>query len=319
MYHSAINFALGFFGYPLEGKYQQSVTIEAPGFNNTLAPYLTCPNSNIPSKAGRGVVYQRAWAEQYLQPALERFAPLIPGYNLTIMDVYVFQQMCAYETVAIGSSKFCELFTVEEWEGFDYALDLGFWYNDAFGSPVAKSLGVGYIQELVARLTHTPIASHNSSTNSTLDDNPITFPLGQSLYVDATHEVVFLNIITALNLTTFAEMGPLPGDHIPEKRSFRSSQLAPFATNAQFQLLTCSDKPETQIRVIINDGVVPLTGLRGCPEEKDGMCPLPTFVEAQKETIRNTDWEWGCLGDWEISEGWQTTTGEPPKKGKLTN
>lgn len=49
------------------------------------------------------------------------------------------------------------------------------------------------MQELVARLTHTPIATHNSSTNATLDDNPITFPLGQSLYVDATHEVVVLN------------------------------------------------------------------------------------------------------------------------------
>jgi hypothetical protein len=35
---------------------------------------------------------------------------------------------------------------------------------------------------------------HNSSTNSTLDDNQVTFPLdGRSLYVDATHEVVILH------------------------------------------------------------------------------------------------------------------------------
>ena len=53
--------------------------------------------------------------------------------------------------------------------------------------------GIGYVQELVARLTHTPIAVHNSSTNATLDDAAATFPLGQSLYVDATHEVVVLN------------------------------------------------------------------------------------------------------------------------------
>ena len=72
-------------------------------------------------------------------------------------------------------------------------LDLQFWYGSAFGSPVARVQGIGYIQEMVARLTHTPIEVHNSSTNSTLDDNPITFPLGQSLYVDATHEVVVLN------------------------------------------------------------------------------------------------------------------------------
>ena len=50
-----------------------------------------------------------------------------------------------------------------------------------------------HVQELVARLTHTPIATHNSSTNATLNDNPVTFPLNNSLYVDATHEVVVLN------------------------------------------------------------------------------------------------------------------------------
>ena len=66
-------------------------------------------------------------------------------------------------------------------------------YESAFGSPVARVQGIGYVQELVSRLTHTPIETHNSSTNATLDDNPITFPLGQSLYVDATHEVVVLN------------------------------------------------------------------------------------------------------------------------------
>lgn len=68
-----------------------------------------------------------------------------------------------------------------------------FRYNSAFGSPVARVQGLGYLQELVARLTHTPILVHNSSTNATLDDNPITFPLDNSLYVDATHEVVVLN------------------------------------------------------------------------------------------------------------------------------
>lgn len=118
---------------------------------------------------------------------------------------------------------------------------------------MARVEGIGYIQELVARLTHTPIAVHNSSTNATLNDNPTTFPLDQSLYVDATHEVVVLYgtwaiikmsvmytdavfpVLTALNLTNFAADGPLPWDHIPENRSFKSSHLAPFATNIHFQ------------------------------------------------------------------------------------
>ena len=37
--------------------------------------------------------------------------------------------------------------------------DLGFWYGSAFGSPVGRAQGIGYVQELVARLTKTPIAT----------------------------------------------------------------------------------------------------------------------------------------------------------------
>ena len=36
-------------------------------------------------------------------------------------------------------------------------LDLNFWYNSGFGSPVGRAQGIGYVQELVARLTKTPI------------------------------------------------------------------------------------------------------------------------------------------------------------------
>jgi len=258
----------------------------------------------------------RRWTAIYLERAHRRLQNQFIGLNLTIEDVYTMQQLCPYETVALGYSKFCELFTEEEWEGFNYALDLGFWYGSAFGSPVGRVQGIGYVQELVARLTHTPIAIHNSSTNATLDDNPIAFPLGQSLYVDATHEVVVLNIITALNLTSFAESGPLPYTHIPHGRTFRSAELAPFATNIQFQLLECTSLPGPQIRIIINDAVAPLTGIRGCPEQQDGMCPVDTFVAAQKEIIRNTDWEYDCYGNWTVPPGteWRTLTGDSPKR-----
>ncbi|EJD02001.1 phosphoglycerate mutase-like protein [Fomitiporia mediterranea MF3/22] len=316
MLHSALNFAVGFFGLPIEGKYLQSVTIEELGYNNTLAPYKTCPNARDRTKSDRGIPYVREWASIYLKNAHARLAPQLKGYDLSIEDVYIFQQFCAYETVAIGYSKFCELFTEEEWEGFEYSLDLYFWYNSAFGSPVARVQGIGYIQELVARLTHTPIQIHNSSTNATLDDDPLFFPLDQSLYVDATHEVVILNILTALNLTSFAAIGPLPADHIPTNRSFIASQLAPFAANMQFQLLECIGMDGDQIRIILNDGVVPLTGIRGCPDQKDGMCPVDTFVRAQREIIQEVDWIYECHGDWTVPPGpaWNTTTGSPPSK-----
>ncbi|KAJ7368936.1 histidine phosphatase superfamily, partial [Mycena albidolilacea] len=220
-----MNFAIGFFGYPFEGQYQQSITIEADGFNNTLAPYKTCP----PLKADRGRAKVAQWAGMYLARAVGRLQPLTKGYELRVEDVYVLQQLCAYETVALGYSKFCELFTEEEWDGFDYSLDSYSWYNSAFGFALGQPLGIGYVQELVARLTHTPIATHNSSTNGTLNDDPTTFLIGQSLYVDATHEVLVLQVLTALSLSTLAAEGTLPADYILQNRTFRSRELAPFS------------------------------------------------------------------------------------------
>jgi hypothetical protein len=61
-------------------------------------------------------------------------------------------------------------------------------YNDAYGSPIGQALGLGWVSELVARLTHTPIEVHNTTTNATMHDS-IRFPLDQSIYVDSTHEV----------------------------------------------------------------------------------------------------------------------------------
>jgi hypothetical protein len=79
------------------------------------------------------------------------------------------------------------------------------------------------------------------------------------------------------------------------------------------KVLECTSTPGEQIRIIVNDGVSPLTGIKGCPNQKDGMCPVDKFVAAQKEILSQIDWKYACYGDWEIPDGWQTTTGEPPK------
>jgi Histidine phosphatase superfamily (branch 2) len=145
------------------------------------------------------------------------------------------------------------LFTEEEWEGFEYSLDLYFWYDSGFGSPVSRALGSGYVLELLSRLTDTPIThstpplTTNPSTfsiNLTLAANPITFPLDQPIYVDATHEVVIVNILTALNLTSLFG-GGAEGEEPPSWRRMRrgrrwvSSRVAPFAANVQLQRM-CS-------------------------------------------------------------------------------
>ncbi|KAJ7809973.1 hypothetical protein B0H14DRAFT_2607692 [Mycena olivaceomarginata] len=134
------------------------------------------------------------------------------------------------------------------------------WYNSGFGFTLARVLGIGCVQELLARLTHTPTVTYHSSTNATLDYNPVTV----------------------------AAEGAAAGRPHPEEAVVQG-------------LGACT-------RIIVNDGVVPLTGIDGCAEQKDGMCAVDSFVAAQN-ILGSTDWEWACYGGWDIREGWDTTTG----------
>lgn len=61
--------------------------------------------------------------------------------------------MCPYETVAYGFSKFCELFTYEEWQGFGYSIDLYFSAGSAFHSPTGVFILLGNIVYGAPRLT----------------------------------------------------------------------------------------------------------------------------------------------------------------------
>ena len=97
------------------------------------------------------------------------------------------------DLVLSGSSDFCGLFTQAEWEGFEYTLDLEYWYDYAWGSAIGRAQGLGYLQELVARLTGQYIKSSVSSVNSTLDDNATTFPLNQTFYMDMSHDDIIVS------------------------------------------------------------------------------------------------------------------------------
>ncbi|MBW0526827.1 hypothetical protein O181_066542 [Austropuccinia psidii MF-1] len=291
MLHSALNFAAGFFGLPYESQYHQSILIEAKGFNNSLAPYFTCKNNQHASKTFVSKILAD-WSEIYLAEALPRLQANLTGYQLSFKDVVSMQQLCAYETVSLGWSPFCKLFTSEEFKGFAYYSDLLFWYGYSFGSPTAAAVGKGWVEELVSRLTKKPIKRYDSSTNSTLNSNPITFPLDQPIYVDATHDTIISSVVVALNLTALASEGPPPTRFIPKKQSFVSAHIVPFSANLQTQIVKCDG--EEKIRFLLNDAPVPLTGLRGCPEDREGFCPVETAVQALQARLKDIDFYHDC-------------------------
>lgn len=73
------------------------------------------------------------------------------------------------------------------------SIDLSFWYGVGPGNPATSAQGIGYVQELIARLTLTPLTDFNSTVNSTIVSSNVTFPLSQPIFVDATHDTVIAN------------------------------------------------------------------------------------------------------------------------------
>lgn len=81
-----------------------------------------------------------------------------------------------------------------------------------FQSPVGRAVGIGYVDEFLARLEHHYIStSDHTQVNTTLDNNPTTFPLDQTLYFDISHVSTITSVLTAFGLTQFAQFLPTSG------------------------------------------------------------------------------------------------------------
>lgn len=189
MTQSAEYFLAGFFGLDWTKNATLVLAIEnSTGvWNNTLAGYYNCNNSNAFVNQG-GTNATNAWAKIYLADATKRLAKEAPGFNWTVTDTYNAQSLCAYETVALGYSAFCGLFTYEEWEGYEYSIDINFAGNNAFQSPTGRAVGVGYVVEIMSRLEHHLITKPTAQINTTLDGMEATFPLHQALNFDFSHD-----------------------------------------------------------------------------------------------------------------------------------
>ena len=117
-------------------------------------------------------------------------------------------------TVALGySAFFCDLLTYQEWKDFGYSIDISFHGNNGFGSPTGRAVGIGYVEEVYARLQghfyNLPLGS--TQVNTTLDEMNLTFPLNQILYFDFSHGTNIMSIIAAFKLGQFNQSLPTSG------------------------------------------------------------------------------------------------------------
>ena len=265
-------------GAAADGEYPYNMTIinEAAGSNNTLNHGLCTAfeASTIGSTA------QSTYASIFTPSITARLNNNLPNANLTPTDTIFLMDLCPFETVITRSSTpspFCALFTLAEWHQYDYYQTLGKFYGYGSGNPLGPTQGVGFVNELIARLTGEPVVDH-TSVNRTLDANPDTFPFGRSLYADFGHDNGMTAVFAALGL--YNSTLPLSRNQmmtVEEMHGYSAAWTVPFAARAYFEKLKCEGEDEEMVRVLVNERVLPL---ESCGGDILGRCTLSAFVES---------------------------------------
>ena len=261
------------------------VISEDAGSNNTLNHDLCTvfengPDSTINDNA------QLIFQDTFIPPIQARFNMNLPGANLSAADMINLMDLCSFETVALPTadpvSPFCGLFTQAEWNSYDYYESLGTWYGFGAGNPLGPTQGVGWTNELIARLTNSKVVDH-TSTNTTLTNSNATFPLGLKLYADFSHDNEITAIMFAMGLFNgTTQLSNTTQQTLEQTNGYSASTTVPFSARMYVEKMSCNDQhgnssKEELVRVLINDRVVPL---QNCGADELGRCTVTKFVDS---------------------------------------
>ncbi|KAG1743645.1 histidine phosphatase superfamily [Suillus paluster] len=219
--------------------------------NDTLDDHQ-CPN------IGTSDDQTKTWLDVFAPEIRDRLNHYAPGADLKKKDVENLMSLCPFETVAYEQiSPWCALFTEEEWASYEYHGDLYDYYGNGYGQRLGPVQGVGYVNELLARLTGRPVQD-NTQTNHTLDSSPVTFPLDRTFYADFSHDNQMISIYSALGL--FIQPHLLDLTHPNPMRTWVDSKLVPFSARMTTEKLECTISGEKgeYVRILVNDALQPL-------------------------------------------------------------
>lgn len=264
------------------------VLTESSTFNNTLDPSICTnfENSDLADDA------QAIFADVFVPKILKRVQTHLKGVTLTSTDIIYLMDMCPFDTVARTTdaselSPFCDLFTEREWEDYNYYQTLGKYYGYAAGNPLGPAQGIGFTNELIARLTHTPVKD-DTSTNHTLDSSIATFPLNRTLYADFSHDNGMEPIFAAMGLFNGTKLlSNTTVESVQQANGFSAAWTVPFAARMYVEMMTCSGEKEPLVRVLVNDKVI---SLYGCEVDKLGRCTRDDFVNGLSFAREGGNW-----------------------------
>ncbi|KAI4130350.1 MAG: hypothetical protein LQ338_001785 [Usnochroma carphineum] len=263
---------------------------EGAGINNTLNHDLCTAFENREPYSSMGSKAQQTFLGTFLPPITTRLNTDLAGANLTATDTINVMDLCPFITVAspVGAvSPFCGLFTEDEWHHYDYYQTLGKYYGYGPGNPLGPTQGVGFVNELVARMTRKPV-NDQTTVNHTLDDSGETFPLGDALYVDVSHDNDITAIFSALGL--YNSTAPLSNTSIEtaqQTKGYSAAWTVPFAAKAYFEKTKCRGSMEEFVRIIVNGRTLPL---ETCGGDALGRCTLTKFVQSLSFAAQGGKW-----------------------------
>ncbi|KAF2843574.1 phosphoglycerate mutase-like protein [Patellaria atrata CBS 101060] len=278
-----------------DGRHYDFVVIsEAPGSNNTLNHGL-CKNfeSDTGHNGHLAAIAQDKYAKEAFPVIQERLERELPGLKVSSEEASYLMDLCAFETVHSPTgeiSPFCDLFNEDEWRIYDWYQTLGKWYGFSHGNPLGPTQGVGFANELIARLTGKPLQDH-TSTNHTLDDHPETFPLGKGhvLFADFSHDNDMTDIFSALEMFhNVPQLSNTTRMSIEETHGYSAARTVPFAARAYFEKMKCDGIDDELVRVVLNDRVLPL---ETCEGDSLGRCTLDNFVESLSFARHGGKWD----------------------------
>ncbi|KAK1778575.1 histidine phosphatase superfamily [Copromyces sp. CBS 386.78] len=327
---SAANFTTGFYSALLADKNPPASFLPLPREGMLIISEAITANNTMHHGLCRafedsttGDLAQAEFIAANFPPITARLNTHFKGVTLSDTDVLSLMDLCPFDTVAyppsslttsssVGSknnkriSPFCTLFTPSDFTIYDYVQSLGKYYGYGPGNSLAATQGVGYVNELLARLTRSPVVD-NTTTNSTLDGNETTFPLNRTVYADFSHDNDMMGILTALRV--FETLSPMSNTTIPKKYGktgddglkgrdlFKVGWQVPFAGRVYFEKMVCdadgdgkideSEEQEEVVRILVNDRVVKL---QGCEADEEGRCRLGKFVESMAFARKGGDW-----------------------------
>ena len=323
---SAHNFSQGYHQARLASKVSKTtdkypypivIISEANGSNNTLSHGLCREfengrNSDVATNA------QKKWQAIFIPPITARLNAGLKGAKLDASDTISLMDLCPFDTVASAQgqvSLFCNLFTETEWREYDYYQSLNKYYGYSSGNPLGPTQGVGFTNELIARMTEEPVDDH-TSVNHTLDRQQATFPIGvgQVLYADFSHDKYAISSACAFSCSTwntnvlgssdmtaiFSAMGlynstrPLSNTSIQstaQTKGYSASWTVPFAARAYFEKMICKGESEELVRIVVNDRVLPLAT---CDGDVLGRCTLSKFIQSLSFAVEGGNWD-ECL------------------------